>query len=123
MTRVLTAALCCAAALAPTSVTGAQGNVALHKSYRLSPGPSYRHCTDSGDRTQLTDGVYTKGYFWTQKTTVGWAVASSRSRSSRAGRTSSVTRSRSTAAPTRCLAVRPAARRSRAFRSFFGACR
>ncbi len=75
MTRVLTAALCCAAALAPTSVTGAQGNVALHKSYRLSPGPSYRHCTDSGDRTQLTDGVYTKGYFWTQKTTVGWTSA------------------------------------------------
>ncbi|MGB2820666.1 MAG: hypothetical protein WBF17_06765, partial [Phycisphaerae bacterium] len=30
-----------------------------------------------GDRTQLTDGVYTKGYFWTQKTTVGWTNAQS----------------------------------------------
>lgn len=47
-------------------------NIALGKSYQLSPRPNYSYCTDPGDRTQLTDGVYTQGYFWTQKTTVGW---------------------------------------------------
>jgi len=50
-------------------------NVALGKKYRLEPRPNYSHCTEPGDRTQLTDGVYTKGYFWTQKTTVGWVRA------------------------------------------------
>ena len=29
--------------------------------------------TDPGDDEQLTDGKYTAGYFWTQKTTVGWS--------------------------------------------------
>jgi hypothetical protein len=47
-------------------------NVALHKPYKLTPVPRYRHCTDPGDKTQLTDGEYSKGYFWTQKGTVGW---------------------------------------------------
>ena len=50
-------------------------NLALGKSYTLSPGPSYSLCTDPGDSTQLTDGVYTVGYFWTQPTTVGWGGA------------------------------------------------
>ena len=48
-------------------------NLALAKTYRLEPAPNYSHCTDAGDRTQLTDGQYTQGYFWTQKGTVGWA--------------------------------------------------
>ena len=39
--------------------------------------PSYGLCTDPGDKTQLTDGVFTVGYFWTQKTTVGWGGAGS----------------------------------------------
>ena len=47
-------------------------NVALHKPYELSPVPNYSYCTDSGDKVQLTDGEYTKGYFWTQKSTAGW---------------------------------------------------
>ena len=47
-------------------------NIALGKPYKLAPLPNYSLCTDPGDRTQLTDGVYTKGYFWTQKSTVGW---------------------------------------------------
>ena len=47
-------------------------NIALGKPYTYTQG-TYRYCTDPGDRTQLTDGVYTKGYFWTQKTTVGWS--------------------------------------------------
>jgi len=62
-----TAARVCAADAPP--------NVARGKGYRLSPRPNYRYCTETGDRVQLTDGVYTKGYFWTQKTTVGWTNA------------------------------------------------
>ena len=48
-------------------------NVALNKPYTLTPTPRYRYCTDAGDKTQLTDGVYVKGYFWTQQGTVGWS--------------------------------------------------
>ncbi|MBI5394794.1 MAG: hypothetical protein HZA91_05795, partial [Verrucomicrobia bacterium] len=47
-------------------------NIALGKSYKLDPRPNYSYCTDPSDREQLTDGVYTKGHFWTQKSTVGW---------------------------------------------------
>ena len=47
-------------------------NIALHRPYTLQPAPNYRYCTDPDDRTQLTDGQYTQGYFWTQKSTVGW---------------------------------------------------
>ena len=47
-------------------------NLAVGKPYTLTR-PNYHYCTEPGDKTQLTDGVYTKGYFWTQKTTVGWS--------------------------------------------------
>lgn len=47
-------------------------NLAHAKPYTLHPRPNYSHCTDPGDKTQLTDGQVTSGYFWTQKTTVGW---------------------------------------------------
>jgi len=47
-------------------------NLARGKAYTLHPTPGYPLCTDPGDRTQLTDGQYTVGYFWTQKSTVGW---------------------------------------------------
>ncbi len=47
-------------------------NIALKKRYTLSPRPSYALCTDPDDKIQLTDGVYSEGYFWTQKSTVGW---------------------------------------------------
>jgi len=47
-------------------------NLALGKAYSLSPKPAYQHCTDPDDKSQLTDGVLTEGYFWTQKGTVGW---------------------------------------------------
>ena len=50
-------------------------NVALGASYTLSPNPSYALCRDAGDATQLTDGEYTAGYFWTTATTVGWGAA------------------------------------------------
>lgn len=50
-------------------------NLARGQTYEMEPAPSYHLCTDADDRTQLTDGVYTEGYFWTQKTTVGWQNA------------------------------------------------
>lgn len=48
-------------------------NIALGKPYRMSPGPNYGFSADADDATQLTDGVYSVGYFWVQKSTVGWS--------------------------------------------------
>ena len=48
-------------------------NMALGASYTMDPGPNYGLCSDPGDAEQLTDGVYTEGYFWAQKSTVGYA--------------------------------------------------
>lgn len=50
-------------------------NLAPGKRYTLDPNPNYHLCTDSQDKVQLTDGIFTKGYFWTQMTTVGWRNA------------------------------------------------
>ncbi|MBN2448835.1 MAG: hypothetical protein JXR77_00515 [Lentisphaeria bacterium] len=50
-------------------------NLARGKGYTWKPAPGYSHCTDGGDAVQLTDGVYTSGYFWTQAGTVGWTRA------------------------------------------------
>lgn len=50
-------------------------NIALDRPYTLKPKPNYALCTDPDDAIQLTDGAYTVGYFWTQKTTVGWRKA------------------------------------------------
>ncbi|MDI9583413.1 MAG: discoidin domain-containing protein, partial [Acidobacteriota bacterium] len=47
-------------------------NVALGASYTMT-APNYALCADDADLTQLTDGEYSHGYFWTQKTTVGWS--------------------------------------------------
>jgi hypothetical protein len=55
-----------------SSAYGEQQNIAKGKKYILDPKPSYRYCTDADDKIQLTDGVYTEGYFWTQAGTVGW---------------------------------------------------
>jgi hypothetical protein len=55
--------------------TGA--NIAQGKTYTLSPSPNYPYCTDAGDATQLTDGIYTAGNLWTQLSTVGWVWPSS----------------------------------------------
>ncbi|MBM3477190.1 MAG: discoidin domain-containing protein, partial [Armatimonadetes bacterium] len=51
----------------------APGNLALNKPYTLSPAPNYALCLDPGDATQLTDGVYVEGHFWTREGTVGWS--------------------------------------------------
>ncbi len=47
-------------------------NIAIGKKYTFSKEPNYGLCKDAGDMAQLTDGQYTKGFFWTQKSTVGW---------------------------------------------------
>ena len=52
-------------------------NVALGRPYKLSHPPNYPYCTDTGDTTDLTDGVRynPRGTsLWTQKGTVGWAI-------------------------------------------------
>ncbi|NQT00925.1 MAG: hypothetical protein HQ580_02770, partial [Planctomycetes bacterium] len=46
-------------------------NLALRKSYTLSPKPDYHLCTDKSDLIQLTDGNK-YGSQWTNKGTVGW---------------------------------------------------
>jgi len=53
------------------SLADAKINLALHKSYTLSPKPNYHLCTDKSDVIQLTDGR-TSGSKWTNKSTVGW---------------------------------------------------
>ena len=47
-------------------------NIALGVTYTIDPGPNYGLCSDPGDLEQLTDGVYTDGYFWIHESTVGW---------------------------------------------------
>ena len=55
-----------------TSFTPPGDNIALGRPYTLVPEPNYALSADPGDITHLTDGEYTEGYFWVQKTTVGW---------------------------------------------------
>jgi hypothetical protein len=50
-------------------------NIALGKSYALSPAPNYKLCTDAGDMVQLTDGKYSQGRLWSQKSSLGWKAA------------------------------------------------
>ena len=47
-------------------------NIALGASDAMEPASNYRLCSDPGDAKQLTDGVYTDGFFWAQKSTVGY---------------------------------------------------
>lgn len=47
-------------------------NIGLKKSYVLSDPPNYSLSALSSDTSSLTDGIYTSGYFWTQRTTLGW---------------------------------------------------
>ena len=49
-------------------------NLALNKSYILSTPPNYPRSASPFDSSSLTDGIYTKGNFWTQPTTVGWQL-------------------------------------------------
>ncbi len=47
-------------------------DLALHKPYTLSVLPNYPYTAPPTDKSSLTDGIYTEGYFWTKRTTVGW---------------------------------------------------
>ncbi len=48
-------------------------NLALHKKYNSSVSPNYsRESISYTSESALTDGVYTKGHFWSQTSTVGW---------------------------------------------------
>lgn len=49
-------------------------NLANGKAYTVSPQQNYTQSVSApaSDTTALTDGKYTVGYFWAQKTTVGW---------------------------------------------------
>lgn len=59
----------------PTTTTATPQNMALGCKYTLKPAPNYHLCTDPADKTQLTDGICSEGYFWTQSATVGWRNA------------------------------------------------
>ena len=48
-------------------------NLALNRPYTMSRKASYKRSMDDGDKVQLTDGKFTTGHFWTQKSTVGWS--------------------------------------------------
>ncbi|MHC4153417.1 MAG: hypothetical protein ACYST6_00605 [Planctomycetota bacterium] len=50
---------------------GAETNLALGRSYTISPKPNYPLCTDKLDSVQLTDGK-ASGSSWFRKSTVGW---------------------------------------------------
>ena len=53
-------------------------NIAKGRIYTLSPAPNFSYCTDSGDMTQLTDGITTNfSCMWLLQSTVGWAFQSS----------------------------------------------
>ena len=60
------------AMLSAALTAGSAENIARGRPYTFSSPPNYALCKDAGDKSDLTDGIYTKGYFWTQKSTVGW---------------------------------------------------
>lgn len=51
-------------------------NIARGCPVTFGTAPNYGYSTDPGDATQLTDGEYSAGYFWVQKSTVGWCHVS-----------------------------------------------
>jgi hypothetical protein len=58
----------------PAAAASAGRDLALGRSYAMSPAPNYALCTDEGDKAQLTDGHYAApDTFWGQPPSVGWA--------------------------------------------------
>jgi hypothetical protein len=53
-------------------------NVALGKTCTFDPAPSYGECSEAGDATDLTDGIY-NGCRWRETGTVGWGVGRTKS--------------------------------------------
>ncbi len=72
--RVLKIAMATTGGEAPEALPAIGPNLALHKPYTMDPPPTYGDCRDAGDKTQLTDGIYTEGHFWTRMSTVGWGT-------------------------------------------------
>ncbi|HEY3298943.1 MAG TPA: hypothetical protein VGK34_09835, partial [Armatimonadota bacterium] len=56
--------------LSMTAGRAADQNMALNCPVEVSPAPNYT--LTGNDAKSLTDGEFTAGFFWTQKTTVGW---------------------------------------------------
>lgn len=54
------------------AMAGFAPNIVLGASYELSPVPNYTLTADAADMSQLTDGVYVSGHFWSDKRAVGW---------------------------------------------------
>ncbi|MBD3293537.1 MAG: hypothetical protein GF393_11475 [Armatimonadia bacterium] len=70
----MTGRLTVAALVLMASAACAQ-NLALNRPYTMVPAPSYVHCTDEADVTQLTDGEFVgPEQFWIQEGCVGWKV-------------------------------------------------
>ena len=65
---VLIVLLCAASVMAQTGENIARGCKVI-----FDKTPNHPKTRDDGDAVQLTDGEYTEGHFWSQKTTVGWA--------------------------------------------------
>jgi len=62
-------------ALALVAAPAGAENLALGRPYTLVPAPSYSLCTDEGDLTQLTDGVFVgPGQLWVDEGCVGWKL-------------------------------------------------
>lgn len=72
LAALLTGAPTVCGAEPPEPFTPPGPNIALNKPYTLEPAPNYGDCSLDPERKLLTDGVHTEGYFWVQKTTVGW---------------------------------------------------
>jgi len=49
-----------------------QKDLALNKPYTLSTAPNYKNTAGPEDKSALTDGNFTNGFFWNNKATVGW---------------------------------------------------
>lgn len=62
--------MCCGSAIA-----GEGGNLALGARYTIDPAPNYDLTKDAGDATQLTDGRYAHGHFWSTREAVGWRLS------------------------------------------------
>ncbi|WP_343672655.1 discoidin domain-containing protein [Chitinophaga sp.] len=54
------------------NVANGQKDLALNRPYTLSVAPNYANTAPGNDKSVLTDGIFTSGYFWNSKQTAGW---------------------------------------------------
>ncbi|WP_440133316.1 discoidin domain-containing protein [Chitinophaga sancti] len=59
-------------AVGACNMANGQKDLALNRPYTLSVPPNYQNTAPGDDRTVLTNGVFTSGYFWANKQTAGW---------------------------------------------------